>query len=159
VGKIVLMTTIPEVASNTPEVLESEFSLVTAVTRLDFLSRRDNHVVDAPNDAADDDDDWASIKEATTTLDVDEALELLALGVVVARKAHDSRQSGIRAALRGGAPWTDIAAALDVSAAQAWDEHAAWLGEQESARARGDDQALDADAVTRARELAGPRPA
>ncbi|MCW2536828.1 MAG: uncharacterized protein JWQ26_2527 [Modestobacter sp.] len=152
------MSTVPEVAPNIPEVLESEFSLVTAVTRLDFLSRRDNHVIDAPNDAADDDDDWTSIKEATTTLDVDEALELLALGEVVARKAHDSRQTGIRAARRGGADWADIGAALDITPAQAWDEHAAWLAEQEAASARGDADALDAVAIGRVRDLAGPRP-
>ncbi|SDY30297.1 hypothetical protein SAMN05661080_03013 [Modestobacter sp. DSM 44400] len=153
------MSTVPEVARNVPAVLESEFSLVTAVTRLDFLSRRDNHVIDAPNDAADDDDDWAAIKEATTTLDVDEALELLALGEVVARKAHDSRQAGVRAARRGGAEWADIAAALDISPAQAWDEHTAWLDEQGAAAARGDADALDAAAVGQLRELAGPRPA
>jgi hypothetical protein len=153
------MSTLPEVAPNVPGVLESEFSLVTAVTRLDFLSRRDNHVIDAPNDAADDDDDWTSIKEATTTLDVQEALELLALGEVVARKAHGSRQTGIRAARRGGAEWTDIAAALDITPAQAWDEHTAWLDAQEAAAARGHAGALDATAVGQLRELAGPRPA
>ena len=152
------MTTTPEVAPNTPEVLE-EFSLVTAVTRLDFLARRNNHVVPVGHDATDDDDDWASIKEATTTLDVDEALELLALGEVVARKAHDSRQTGIRAARRGGADWAGIAAALDVAPAQAWDEHTAWLDEQEAAAVRGDAGALDLAAVARIRELAGPRPA
>ena len=109
-----LMSTVPEVATN-PEVLESEFSLLTAVTRLDFLSRRDNIVVDQPNDSADHDDDWTRIKDVTTTLDVDEALELLALGEVVARKAHEHRQLGIRAALRGGADWSQIGRALGVS--------------------------------------------
>ena len=153
------MSTVPEVAPNIPQVLESEFSLVTAVTRLDFLSRRDNHVVDAPNDAADDDDDWSSIKEATTTLDVDEALELLALGEVVSRKAHDSRLKGIRAARRGGASWTDIAAALDTTPAQVWDEHAAWLDAQGAALAAGEAGALDRVTLARARENAGPRPA
>jgi hypothetical protein len=153
------MSTVPEVAPNIPQVLESEFSLVTAVTRLDFLSRRDNHVVDAPNDTADDEDDWSSIKEATTTLDVDEALELLALGEVVARKAHDSRLKGIRAARRGGADWADIAAALDITPAQAWDEHAEWLDAQDAALAAGDADVLDGPALARAREHAGPRPA
>lgn len=152
------MTTIPEVTPNIPQVLEHEFSLVTAVNRLDFLSRRDNHVVDAPNDASDDDDDWASIKEATTTLDVDEALELLALGVVVARKARDSRQPGIRAARRGGASWSDIATALDVPAVQAWEEHSAWLDQQADAARRGAPDALATDALAKARALAGPRP-
>jgi hypothetical protein len=151
------MTTIPEVAPNTPEVLE-EFSLVTAVTRLDFLARRDNHVVPVGHDSTDDDDHWGAIKEATTSLDVEEALELLALGEVVARKAHASRQTGILAALRGGAGWTDIGAALAVPPDWAWDEHAEWLDEQEAARERGD-EALDADTLARARALAGSRPA
>lgn len=152
-----LMTTIPEVTPNIPEVLESEFSLVTAVTRLDFLSRRNNHVIDAPNDTADDDDDWSRIKDITTSLDVDEALELLALGEVVARKAHHSRHAGIHAAVHGGAGWADIAAALDVTGREAWDEYSTWLDQQPDAR-RGAAGALDADAVDRARELAGPRP-
>ena len=65
---LALMSTLPEVAT-TPEVLEREFSLLTAVTRLDFLSRRDNVVIDEPNDSADDDDHWMRIKDVTTTLD------------------------------------------------------------------------------------------
>jgi hypothetical protein len=150
------MTTTPDVASITPAGLE-EFSLVTAVTRLDFLARRDNHVVAVGHDATDDADDWAGIKEATTSLDADEALELLALGEVVARKAHASRHQGVLAALRGGAAWVDVAAALDVSPGSAWDEHMAWLDEQDATRGRGA-ETLDADSVTAARALAGPRP-
>ena len=150
------MTTTPEVAPNTPEVLE-EFSLVTAVTRLDFLARRNNHVVPIGHDATDDEDDWGAIKEATTSLDVDEALELLALGEVVARKAHAGRPEGVLAALRGGAGWADIAAALGVPASYAWDEYSDWLDGQGAARERGD-KALGADDVVLARELAGDRP-
>jgi hypothetical protein len=154
-----LMTTLPEVAT-TPEVLESEFSLMTAVTRLDFLSRRDNNVViDQPNDSADDDDDWMRIKDVTTTLDADEALELLALGEVVARKAHEHRQLGIRAALRGGAGWDDIARAMGVTPRVAWERHARWLDEQATARQAGDADALDPEALDQARQLAGRRPA
>jgi hypothetical protein len=153
-----LMTTLPEVAA-TPEVLESEFSLLTAVTRLDFLSRRDNVVVDELTDSVDDDDDWMRIKDATTTLDADEALELLALGEVVARKAHEHRQLGIRAALRGGADWSQIARALGVTPRAAWERHISWLDEQTAARAGGDADALDAESITVARQLAGRRPA
>jgi hypothetical protein len=153
-----LMTTLPEVAA-TPEVLESEFSLLTAVTRLDFLSRRDNVVVDELTDSVDDDDDWMRIKDATTTLDADEALELLALGEVVARKAHEHRQLGIRAALRGGADWSQIARALGVTPRAAWERHISWLDEQTAARAVGDADALDAESITVARQLAGRRPA
>jgi hypothetical protein len=153
-----LMTTLPEVAA-TPEVLESEFSLLTAVTRLDFLSRRDNVVVDELTDSVDDDDDWMRIKDATTTLDADEALELLALGEVVARKAHEHRQLGIRAALRGGADWSQIARALGVTPRAAWERHISWLDEQTAARAVGEADALDAESITVARQLAGRRPA
>ncbi|WP_369131173.1 hypothetical protein [Modestobacter roseus] len=152
------MTTPPEVAI-TPEVLESELSLMTAVTRLDFLSRRDNVAIDAPTDNADTDDDWLSLKDVGTSLDVEEALELLALGEVVARKAHDSRHLGIRAALRGGADWAQVARALGVSPRDAWEDHTTWLDGQEQARRGGDADALDAAAVTAAREWAGSRPA
>ena len=41
---------------------------------------------------------------------------MLALGEVVSRKAHDSQLIGIRAALRGGASWEQIAEALGVPA-------------------------------------------
>ena len=63
----------------------------------------------------DDEDDWSALKAADTSLDTYEALELLALGEVVARKAHDSQLIGIRAALRGGAGWEQIGAALGIT--------------------------------------------
>jgi hypothetical protein len=132
--------------SITPDVLAPEFSLTTAATRLDFLSRRDNGDT-ALNTVRDDDgDSWLSIGPAGTSLDVQESLELLALGEVVSRKAHDSRLVGIRAALRGGASWEQIAAALDVTPHEAWDAFRDLLAE------------LDDDAATAARELAGARP-
>ena len=130
----------------TPEALEEEFSLTTAATRLDFLSRRDNGDT-ALNVVRDEHDDWAAIRaSADTQLDVHEALELLALGEVVARKAHDSRLIGMRAALRGGATWDDVAAALGVRPQQAWDFYT-----EDVAR-------LDDAAATSARDLAGSRP-
>jgi hypothetical protein len=132
----------------TPEALEDEFSLPTAATRLDFLSRRDNGDT-ALNTVRDDDgDDWAALRRsAETQLDVQESLELLALGEVVARKAHGSRLIGMRAALRGGASWEDVALALGVTPQQAWDAYAEALTR------------LDAPAAEAARELAGSRPA
>lgn len=134
--------------SITPEVLEAEFSLPTAATRLDFLSRRDNGDTTL-NTVRDDDDEnhWASLRATETQLDVHESLELLALGEVVARKAHDSRLVGIRAALRGGADWEQIAGALGVSPQQAWDTFLDSVARQ-----------LDDDAAANARELAGSRP-
>lgn len=133
----------------TPEALEGEFTLSTAATRLDWLSRRDsgetvlNQAVDA------DPDDWASIKNMGTSLDAHEALELLALGELIARRAHGSRLIGIRAALRGGAGWEEIAAALDVTPQQAWDGFT---------RAIEDDGSLTPEGAASARDLAGTRP-
>ncbi len=132
--------------SITPEGLAAEFSLPTAATRLDFLSRRDNGDT-ALNTVRDDDDHWAALKDTDTQLDVQESLELLALGEVVARKAHDSRLVGIRAALRGGAGWDQIATALGITPEQAWETFLASIDDQ-----------LDAEAAAAARELAGARP-
>ncbi|TFV71974.1 hypothetical protein E4P40_20690 [Blastococcus sp. CT_GayMR20] len=132
--------------SITPEALEQEFSLPTAATRLDFLSRRDNGQTTL-NTVRDDDDEngWASFRD--TSLDTYEALELLALGEVVSRKAHDSQLIGIRAALRGGASWEQIAEALGVPPEFAWDSFNEAVAER-----------LDADAAAAARDLAGARP-
>jgi hypothetical protein len=133
--------------SITPDALESEFSLTTAATRLDFLSRRDTGG-SALNTVHDDDEDhWNALKGADTSLDTYEALELLALGEVIARKAHDSQLIGIRAALRGGAGWEQIAEALAVTPDAAWDSFNDSIARQ-----------LDADAAASARVLAGSRP-
>lgn len=138
----------PAGMSITPDDLESEFSLTTAATRLEFLSRRDNGDT-ALNTVHDEDDDhWGSMRSVGTSLDVHESLELLALGEVVARKAHDSQLIGIRAALRGGAGWEQIAEALDVAPDAAWDAFHEAIARQ-----------LDVDAATAAKELAGARPA
>jgi hypothetical protein len=131
----------------TPEALAEEFSLPTAATRLDFLSRRDDGGTALNTVTEVDEDDWRAIANGGTSLDVHESLELLALGEVVSRKAHGSRLTGMRAALRGGAGWDEIGAALGVSPAQAWDTFQELLAGE------------DADVVTSARALAGSRPA
>jgi len=131
----------------TPEALAEEFSLPTAATRLDFLSRRDGGGTALNTVTEVDEDDWRAIANGGTSLDVHESLELLALGEVVSRKAHGSRLTGMRAALRGGAGWEEIGAALGVSPAQAWDTFQELLAGE------------DADVVTSARALAGSRPA
>jgi hypothetical protein len=131
----------------TPEALAEEFSLPTAATRLDFLSRRDGGGTALNTVTEVDEDDWRAIANGGTSLDVHESLELLALGEVVSRKAHGSRLTGMRAALRGGAGWEEIGAALGVSPAQAWDTFQELLAGE------------DADTGTSARALAGSRPA
>ena len=137
----------------TPQTLEQEFSLQTAATRLDFLSRRDSGDASLNTVAERDEDDWSSLLEQGTSLDVPESLELLALGEVIARKAHDSQLVGFRAALRGGATWEQIAAALDVTPAEAWASFDRAIERQERSAA------LDAQAAADARRLAGARPA
>src|SRR4051812_23325038 len=134
--------------SITPEALEPEFTLTTAATRLDFLSRRDSGA-SALNVVHDDDEDhWNAMKGIDTSLDTYEALELLALGEVISRKAHDAQLIGTRAALRGGAGWEQIAEALGVTPEAAYDSFNESVGRQ-----------LDAEAAAAARELAGARPA
>jgi hypothetical protein len=130
----------------TPAVLEEEFSLPTAATRLDFLSRRDSGETTLNRVA--DEDDWASaFRVDATSLDVAEALEVLALGEVIARKAHGSRLIGLRAALRGGADWAQIGAALDRTPAEAWQTYRSLV-----------DETLVGEDADEARELAGSRP-
>ena len=131
--------------SITPEALEPEFTLTTAATRLDFLSRRDNGETTLNTVRDDDENGWASFRD--TSLDSYEALELLALGEVVSRKAHDSQLIGIRAALRGGASWEQIGEALGVPPDFAWESFNDAIAER-----------LDDDAAAAARELAGSRP-
>jgi alkylhydroperoxidase/carboxymuconolactone decarboxylase family protein YurZ len=131
--------------SITPEALEPEFTLTTAATRLDFLSRRDKGETTLNTVRDDDENGWASFRD--TSLDTYEALELLALGEVVSRKAHDSQLIGIRAALRGGASWEQIGEALGVPPDFAWESLHDAIAER-----------LDDDAAAAARELAGSRP-
>jgi hypothetical protein len=136
----------------TPQALEQEFSLQTAATRLDFLSRRDSGATTLNTVSDRDDDDWSSLLEDSTSLDVPESLELLALGEVISRKAHDSQLVGFRAALRGGASWEQIAAALDVTPDEAWAAYHRAIERQERTAALAPDEAASA------RELAGARP-
>ncbi len=136
----------------TPQALEPEFSLQTAATRLDFLSRRDSGSTSLNTARDTSGDDWSSLLADDTSLDVPESLELLALGEVIARKAHDSQLTGFRAALRGGASWEQIAAALDITPAEAWTRFQAAIEQQERSAALAPDEAASA------RELAGARP-
>jgi hypothetical protein len=134
--------------SITPEALEAEFSLPTAATRLDFLSRRDSGDTALNTVREPAQDDWAtSLRDIDTSLDTYEALELLALGEVVSRKAHHAQLIGMRAALRGGADWAEIGTALGTTPDAAYDAFQEAVAEQ-----------LDADAAAAARELAGSRP-
>jgi hypothetical protein len=67
---------------------------------------------------------------ASGTLDQDEALELLALGEVIMRKASYGRQLTVRTARATGASWSQIGAALGTSKQSAWETHLRWIEDQ-----------------------------
>lgn len=61
---------------------------------------------------------------------VQESLEMLALGEVIARKSGYGRQLGVRSARRAGASWAQVGAALGTTKQAAWETHNRWLEEQ-----------------------------
>lgn len=106
----------------TPEALESQFTLLTAVARYDQLRTRD--ALAPPGDDNGPDADAAPLTR-------EEALELLALGELIARKAGYGRQLAVRTARATGASWAQIGAALGTTKQSAWEAHARWLDEQQ----------------------------
>jgi hypothetical protein len=102
----------------TPDDLERQHTLRTAAVRYDELRTRDAL---APPGGLDPD---------APSLTREEALELLALGEVLARKAGYGRQLGVRTARAGGASWAQIGAALGTTKQSAWETHTRWLEEQ-----------------------------
>lgn len=102
--------------------LESQHTLATAAARYDQLRMRDL-LAPAPMEAGLADDVAAPLSQQ-------EALELLALSEVIARKATYGRQLTVRAARAAGASWTQIGAALGTTKQAAWDSHNRWIEEQ-----------------------------
>ncbi|GAA0244125.1 hypothetical protein ACQPZ8_03115 [Actinomadura nitritigenes] len=119
----------------TPDGIEKEFTLLTAAGRHDELWVRDT-MGDVP-------------------LLREEALERLALGEVIARKAVYGRQLAVRSAREAGASWSQIGAALGISKQAAWEAHARWIDDQEERHRDCDYKGMDEAQVARARELAG----
>jgi hypothetical protein len=85
----------------------------------------------------------------------DEALELLALSEVIARKAGYGRQLSVRSARRAGASWSQIGAALGTSKQAAWEAHTRWIDGQAEQHLRSGYEGLDPATVAAARILAG----
>ena len=138
--------------------LAVDIPIVTAVTRLDFLSRRDSAAAGEPP-AVRPSHSWTDhLRGQVDPLDLEESLELLDLGVGVARRAYDAQHRGIRAALRTCASWERIGAALGTTALTAWNRHQRWIEEQvELFELTGRDGLDDVGAVEALR-LAGERP-
>jgi hypothetical protein len=84
-----------------------------------------------------------------------EALELLALSEVIARKAGYGRQLTVRSARAAGASWTQIGAALGTTKQSAWEAHSRWIDQQASHRSAYGHQSMDSQQAAAARALAG----
>ncbi len=124
----------------TPQSIEPQHTLLTAVARLDELRVRDS---------------LAGAGSDEEVLGRGELLELLALGEVVARKAAYGRQLSVRAARAAGASWSQIGAALGTSKQAAWEAHNRWIEEQAAVHGRPGRIGFDEDDVAEARAVAG----
>ncbi|MER5649806.1 hypothetical protein [Streptosporangium sp. NPDC002524] len=144
----------------TPDSLEGDFTLLTAAARYDELRVRDA-LAPAAGDATggehpddpDDPDDPADPEVPSLTRD--EALELLALGEVVARKAGYGRQLAVRSARAVGASWSQIGAALGTSKQAAWEAHGRWIDDQAEQRRHSGYEGMSERDAAAARALAG----
>ena len=124
------------------EALDREHTLATAVQRFDELRGRDS--------LADPDD-----PDGPRPLSRAEALELLALGEVIARKAGQGRQLTGRTARGAGASWADIGQALGTTRQSAWETHRRWIDGQAAQRGAVGEIGFDEDDAAAARALAG----
>lgn len=118
----------------TPGELDTRTTLRAATARYDELRTRD--AVGPP-----------SVRE--------DALEMLALGEVIARKAASGRQLGVRSARAAGASWSQIGDALGTTKQAAWEAHTRWIEDQAEQHRRTGYEGLDGGAADAARSLAG----
>jgi hypothetical protein len=132
----------------TPDSLESEHTLATAVARYDDLRMRDLLAPAALDPAGDGSPDHPPLSRH-------EALELLALSEVIARKAVSGRQLTVRSARAAGASWAQIGAALGTAKQSAWEAHTRWIDQQAAFRGCTGQEGLDDDEAAAARALAG----
>src|SRR5215470_18083277 len=113
----------------TPDGLEREHTLATAVARFDELRTRESMAATAAELSA---DGPAAAPDSIDAppLSREEALELLSLGEVIARKAGYGRQLSVRAARAAGASWAQIGEALGTTKQSAWEAHSRWIDAQ-----------------------------
>ncbi|WP_100498952.1 hypothetical protein [Geodermatophilus chilensis] len=127
------------------DALEREHTLATAVRRFDELRGRDS--------LADPDD-----PDGPHPLGRAEALELLALGEVIARKAGQWRQLTVRTARASGASWAEIGQSLGTTRQSAWEAHRRWIDGQAAQHGAVGEIGFDEEDAAAARALAGDRP-
>jgi hypothetical protein len=132
----------------TPAGLERQHTLATAVARYDELRMRDLLAPGAEDLPADEQPEpWPLSRQ--------EALELLALSELIARKAAYGRQLTVRSARAAGASWTQIGAALGTTKQSAWEAHSRWIDQQAGHRGAYGNLGLDDQQAAAARALAG----
>jgi hypothetical protein len=136
----------------TPQDLERQFTLVTATTRYDELRTRD--AIAPASDSTTEPEPPLSPTEPGQ-LSQGEALEMLALGEVITRKAGYGRQLAVRTARATGASWSQIGQALGTTKQSAWEAHARWIEDQAEQHRRSGYEGWDDEQVTAARALAG----
>ncbi|MGW7278999.1 hypothetical protein ACWGIV_11960 [Streptomyces sp. NPDC054844] len=124
----------------TPQSIEPQHTLLTAVARLDELRTRESLAGDGSDEEA---------------LDRTQLLELLALSEVVARKAAYGRRLTVRSAREAGASWSQIGAALGTSKQAAWEAHLRWIDAQEAACGRPGEIGFSPADAAEARATAG----
>ena len=128
----------------TPEDLERAHTLATAVARLEALRVRDS--LATTRDELEADGVLPGPGAFRDALSAAEALELLALTDVVARKAGYGRQLTVRSARAAGASWSEIGQALGTTKQSAWEAHQRWLeAAEDSASRRRQLEAREAD--------------
>jgi hypothetical protein len=103
-----------------PDALERDHTLTTAVARFNDLRTRDAMAATAADMTLDG-------PGGSPPLTLPEVLELLALSEVIARKVGYGRQIDVRTARRAGASWAQIGAALGTSKQAAWEAHLRWI--------------------------------
>jgi hypothetical protein len=83
-----------------------------------------------------------------------DALELLALSEVIARKAVYGRQLTVRSARLAGASWSQIGAALGTTKQSAWEAHNWWIDQQAAQHDQHGHEGMSPQQADAARALA-----
>ena len=104
-----------------PDTARTHPTLLSAAARFDQLSMHDALAAMAEEEAP----------GSSHPLTREEALELLTLGEMIARKAGYGRQLTVRTARASGASWSQIGAALGTTKQSAWETHTRWIDDQD----------------------------
>ena len=131
-----------------PDELDTQLTLRTAVARYEQLRALESLAEDSLETAD-------ALAAPSGSLSQGQALELLALGEVISRKAAYGRQLTVRAARQAGASWSAIGQSLGTTKQAAWEAHTRWIDDQDQQHRTTGHSGLSELEVARARRLAG----